>query len=175
MKDLLSKNSCPGFTLIELIVSVAIISILTAIGIASYTSFQQTQELKTAASELKNNLRFYQNKALAGENADLCGANDFYGYNIIINSSFYEAYVTCSVGEGDGNIQASKKTYNLPANITINLETTGNLTFKAMTGGIESAREPFIINLCGYGKLYTITVDQSGNIQDEGISGTCSK
>ncbi len=56
-----------GFTLVELLVVLAIISILTFITLGSFNNFQQRQEVRFAAEELKSNLRKYQNYAVSGQ------------------------------------------------------------------------------------------------------------
>lgn len=169
MKKIILQNK--GLTLIEIIVSVSIIGILTAVGIASYTTFQETQTLKINAQNLINNLRTYQARAMAGEKASLCGSDDFYGYKIVFHSTSYEAYVTCS---DTGDVSSSKKTHSLSSPVTLTSPSDGShLIFKAMSGGIEASLEPLPINLCAYDKLYEITVSKTGEIQDEGITGSC--
>ena len=62
----------PGFTLIELLVTVALVGVIITIGIASYNNFNEKQEVKAAAEEIKSYVRLAQSKAINNEKD--CGA-----------------------------------------------------------------------------------------------------
>ena len=157
-----------AFSLIEIIITVAIISVITAVGITSYTSFQQTQIAQTSVQELKNNLRKYQIKALAVEKSTSCPDEySFYGIQANFAADSYSFTALCTNGSSE-----VKESFSLPDNIVI--QSTGSLIFKPLSGGIESATaEPYTLNICGYGKLYTITITKSGDIRDEGVTDSC--
>jgi len=176
--DKTGLNPHLGFTLIEIIVTVTIISIITAVGIASYNSFQKNQEIKTAAAELKNNLRFYQAKALAGEKPTYCDENyiTLLGFRIDFETSQYSAYAVCK-NDNTGSLitvdQDYKTVYSLSDNITLRI-VANYLIFKPVTGGMESPTGPFILQICGHGKIYQFTINKGGDIQDDGITeGSC--
>lgn len=52
-----------GLTLIEILVSVVILTTVIGIGVAGYNNFNENQKVKQAALTVKNNLRFAQEKA----------------------------------------------------------------------------------------------------------------
>jgi len=56
-----------GFTLIELLVVITLFAITSTLITASYLTFERNQRIRNAAQILKNDLRFAQNKALAGD------------------------------------------------------------------------------------------------------------
>ncbi|MBI2620613.1 type II secretion system protein [candidate division WWE3 bacterium] len=58
-----------GFTLIELLISVSIITILAGFLIPSFTRYLDTQNVKQAKEQVKNDLRTLQNRALSGVGA----------------------------------------------------------------------------------------------------------
>jgi prepilin-type N-terminal cleavage/methylation domain-containing protein len=59
-------KSAAGFTLVELLIVIAIIGILSTVLLANYNSFGRRQEVKNTAAELKSELRKYQNFAISG-------------------------------------------------------------------------------------------------------------
>src|SRR3989344_1699955 len=56
-----------GFTLIELIIAVAIISVVGAISIPSFISLIKTPQLNNTSEEIMGTLRLAQNKTLSSE------------------------------------------------------------------------------------------------------------
>ena len=60
-----------AFTLVEMLVSVSIILIVSAITIPSFSAYLGTQYVKQAQELLKSDLRNIQNKALTGSGSDL--------------------------------------------------------------------------------------------------------
>lgn len=108
----MKKIKHSGFTLIELMVLIALIGVVTAIGIPSYRSMMVTNELVTTVNSLQISLKLARSEAVArGKNAIVCSS---------INSDSAGA-ATCSkadgnwvkgwiVGvdlDGDGNIKES--------------------------------------------------------------------
>jgi prepilin-type N-terminal cleavage/methylation domain-containing protein len=65
-----------GFTLVELLISVAIISILSTIGTASFQNYANRAGVKNSALELTSELRKYQNYAMSGEKNPVPGVTD---------------------------------------------------------------------------------------------------
>src|SRR3990167_7502376 len=56
-----------GFTLIELLIVITLFAITSSLITASYITFEKNQRIRNAAQTLKNDLRFTQNKSLAGD------------------------------------------------------------------------------------------------------------
>lgn len=75
-----------GFTLIELIVSVAILSIVSAIGIAGFISFQDNQKVLSAAKEVQQLYVDAQVKARVKETPGSC-TNPLQSYVVKYTSS----------------------------------------------------------------------------------------
>lgn len=182
-KSLVLSPKLLGFTLIELIVTTTIIIILTTIGISSYNNMNETQTLRDAASDLKNNLRMTQNKVAAGEkicgsgvNAcgganETCGDEDaeipLSGWRIEFNVNSYRIYGIC------GSNEFNSKTYSVLGNPKVTISyplATETLTFKAFPTTVVNAGN---ICLSGFNKYYKITVSKSGEINDNGIVSSC--
>ncbi len=154
------KKTCLGFTLIELLVVISIIGILFVIGIAQYMNFNRRQILDQAAQELKNNLRFAQGKALAGEKpASWCvDPKHLRGYRLKFNSSgSYIIEASCS----DGNFQLIKSV-NLPSSITGPSGTS--VLFKVLAQGIEGLTTSFTLSYSGVGSK-AVVVTKEGKIE----------
>ena len=80
-QQLTINRKSKGFTLIELLVVITLFAITSTLITASYLTFEKNQRIKSAAQTLKNDLRFAQNKALAGDK----GANrEFPGTSTLI-------------------------------------------------------------------------------------------
>lgn len=66
-----NKKACPpfrqGFTLLELILVIAIISIMTAVGLALSTKLRTSKKVESAKREVVSVIRLTQNNALQGK------------------------------------------------------------------------------------------------------------
>lgn len=158
-----------GFTLIEILVTIAISALLVTFGLASYIKFNQRQIVDQAARQIFSDLRLAQNKALSGEKAPSygCGANPLRGWSVKFNTSGYEIYGEC------GAVSFNNKTYTLSnsLNVTAPLEPNNVLTFKPLAGGVIN---PKIICLAGLNSIYKLEVTSSGEIINFGIVESCS-
>lgn len=56
--------ACSGVTLVELMVTLAIVIIVAGIGIPSFTSYTASQKLRTASTELSSTLLFARSEAI---------------------------------------------------------------------------------------------------------------
>lgn len=181
MKTNLSSS---GYTLIELMVVIAISAVLLLIGVAKYSDFNKTQTVKQAALKLKSDLREVRNKALAGEkdctvafcggSTDGCG-NDtsekpLDGWYINLFSNSYAFYGHCG---GTGGTDFSNNSISLPTNITLTWGLAGTnplIKFKSLGQGVEVART---LCLTGFSKFYKLVITVSGEVQDGGFVVSC--
>lgn len=100
-----STNS-PSFTLIEVLVTVAIISIITGMGIASYRTFDSNRKIESATIGFATFLRSTQKKADAGERTADC--NILNAYRVILHvdpitmtTGTAREYIECSDSPSD--------------------------------------------------------------------------
>jgi prepilin-type N-terminal cleavage/methylation domain-containing protein len=89
-----------GFSLVELIVVVAIVLVLISIGVAAISSFTQSRKLDTAGNELSSQIKLARNIALTSQLPE--GAIDGFSFvKLIITSDFnVEARAIKMVGVG---------------------------------------------------------------------------
>jgi len=145
-----------GFTFIELLIVVAIMGVLTSIGVASYNNFNDKRVVENAAAELKSNLSSTQSKAVNNEKPTSCADKVLDGWYLeYINNSSYKTYAHCG---GEVTEYDSKK---------INLERAtfdnnfGIIQFKVLGGTNLSADLSIGFN----SGLETVIVEQSGDIK----------
>lgn len=120
-----------GFTLVELLVSLSIISLLTALFLANYHNTNQRTDLVMAAQTMVTNIRFAQANALGLVRYD--GAVPAGGWGVFLSSYSDEKdkYIIFADIDGDQSFSSNESVANygakivsLPNNITIdNLET----------------------------------------------------
>lgn len=73
----LSKQPNLGFTIIEIVVVIGLITIFVSLSYAGYATFTQRQKLITAGQTLKNTLRDVQSRSFNNEvDCDICNCTD---------------------------------------------------------------------------------------------------
>jgi prepilin-type N-terminal cleavage/methylation domain-containing protein len=154
-----------GFTLIELIVAVAISLTVTGLILVNYNTYNDTQTLKQAALTLKNNLRYAQIQALTGKKPTPC--TELLGYivnffNVPNNPSNYTIQAECNTGP-----QGATTVVNLPGGVTFSPQ-PGGLRFNVLSRG-TTLNSDLIIHLAGSGKQYWVQVNRNGDIDNLGI------
>ena len=73
------RNSSKGFSLLELIISLAIIALLGTVAGLALVNYQRSMAADTTAREITGQLRLAQRKAVSGEDGDLNGQGDTWG------------------------------------------------------------------------------------------------
>lgn len=153
-----------GFTLIELIVSIAILLLLVLGLIASYNNFNQSQQVGQAARTVKASLKLGQSKALSGLKP-ASGCTELRGYTVSFTGATYSMQALCSEAEG---LVGATVNLSLPANISFS-PVPGSFTFGVVTRGLLGVTSPVTITITGFGKTYTLTVEPNGVVTDGGF------
>jgi len=156
-----------GFTLIEVIVAVAISLMVTGFILVNYNSFNDTQTLKQAALTLKNNLRFAQSKATTGQKPTSC--TQLVGYSVSFTKSVYSIQALCNPEGLVGDVLSS----GLPKGVIFS-PIPAPVTFTVLSRGTDLTTGLCII-LLGSGKNYSFGLQTNGELNDLGLeyNGSC--
>lgn len=155
----LALSIVEGFTLIELMIVIAIMGIIFSMGYASYQSYLKQQGILTVVRSIQSDLRFAEEAAISGNKAGCPGV--FLGYQFTVTSATaYTVSANCSSG-----LIATKTVSTIPNGITIAPVTT-TITFKALGEGISPASTTTLILTQPVTNITkTITIGANGSIQ----------
>lgn len=150
------KYQISGFTLIELLVVFAVIGVVSSLGFASFSSFNNQQTLQSGASDVKAMLHVARTRALSQVKPQQCINKILSGYQVAINTSSYQ-YSLNVVCDTTYTLETKK----LPRDISFRSDSAGIVFFPILTGNPTSSS---MIILQGYGKNHVIRVDTVGTI-----------
>ncbi len=152
-----------GYTLIELVIVIAIMAILFTIGYGNFQDYSRQQALISAVRTVQTDLRTTQESAIAGNKPAAC--NTFLnGYRFrVISGSTYAIEASCTP-----NNNISVKQVTMPNGMTIGTPNPNPIFFKSLahgtnigTGGTAS----IVITQTLTGRTRTITIGANGNVQ----------
>lgn len=161
------RKDTAGFTLIELLVSIAIMIILTFVGVSQYRDFNEREKLRQAIRDVKTTLQEAQKRAQAGEmDETACFNRTFEGWVFrAYDNNSYEIKGYC-LGGCAGPICDQKffnrKTFpDLAEGITFQTF-YHSIIFKPFGAGVQ---QPATITLIGEGgRTESVSVDAGGEI-----------
>ena len=86
------RHSSSGFTLIESVVVISVLGVIFAMGVPSFLSYRQSQELETARQALAGQLRLGRQKAIGMRHAQTLtfstGSNNYTVQDLVTNQTF---------------------------------------------------------------------------------------
>jgi prepilin-type N-terminal cleavage/methylation domain-containing protein len=150
------KNSSRlGFSLIELLISISIMTILVGGGIVSYINFNEKQRVIGAAREVQTYLRTAQTKARVGDVPDGCDHLEGYSIRALGGDNALRLVAVCETGEVEIN--------QYEINPNVNFDQAVDVTFANLHGGVSGAQS---ISLTGSNLSYEFAVTQGGEITE---------
>lgn len=157
----LIHNSEKGFSLLEMIIVLSVLTILATIGIASFSSGSKTASMETASSDVVSVFQLARSRAISQVKPDdvmVCNG-ELLGYEVDIdtNTNEYALKVACGSRE-NSNVIVNKV---LPNNVTFNSSSQTSFFFPILTGNVEGSG---VVTINGYGMTRSITIDTVGGI-----------
>ncbi len=148
-----------GFTLLELLISIAILVALASGAALQLANFQRNAAIEGAAKDAVSSLRLAHDRAMLGEDGNADGAGDPWGIRFA-NGAFdaYETFYGAAYNAG-----TVKETIYLPSPAAFSSPAEGNNTdiiFTKLSGTTTGAT----ISITDSAQTRTITVDASGRI-----------
>jgi len=150
-----------GFTLIELMIAIAIGSVLFSGGLAAYRGFGDRQTLKQAGATFQSNLRLFQKKALSGEKPSECLSGDvFEGLEVsYVNETSYLATPICQAAIPGG------ETFILAEDVEFLVDWSSSPIFFPVLRSELTGAQTITLRLDSFS--YQVVIESSGVIRSE--------
>lgn len=158
------KKANFGFTLIEMLIVIAIIGILFSLGFAMYYRFNRAQKVEQAVLELKTELTHARERALSG--MKLCEGTfdgilvEFRDESGIPSEDYYKISASCDEG---ADFRQIGRIYQYSSGVK-KKEGPEEILFAVLTGETDLVG-PTIISLEGFGRSKSLRVTLSGKIE----------
>lgn len=155
------KQNSNGYTLVELLVGLSIITITFSIGLVGYREFSRRQALTGISKQLKADLRLMQQLALTGQKPDDVSCNTLDGYLFSrVDSSTYRILIDCA---GIATPYVYKEV-DLGSDISLT-STNSTITFKVLGQGTDLNDDNTITLTHTSGNQNTVVVGVGGDVK----------
>ena len=166
------KSSSGGFTLIEVLVVLAIMAVVVRLGIASYNNFQESKKIEVVAENVASTLRLAQSKATNGQkNCTACGGSqgncanteplDGWFFDTYESGGvyYYEVYGKC------GSTEFDRQTHKVQGDMSITT-LADPIRFNPFGGTDLSASTDLTVSDGQSGTAdYLVTISISGDVE----------
>lgn len=150
----------PGYTLVEMLIVVGLVSFLAAFMIPTYQLIITQLQLSTSADDVTSLLRTAEQKTVTEQVT--------YGMSLVAGATSIVQFNCSTASCDDGNGSSTKTTtsvFNFPANIQIDsVNLAGNIDLRFATSGAPNASGSVTLIDTSRGKRRTINVRPSGAI-----------
>ena len=152
-----------GFTLVEMIVALSVITLIFGLGLTTYQNFFKRQIVEQVALSLISDLQLEKDKALSGEKpSGWCdGAGEtLLGWRLDLTTSGYSVLPACSSGV-DG---AVFKSVTFPAGISA--ASPAQILFKVLGQGVNGDYTIILSDLSGNSRAIRVVSSGLINVED---------
>lgn len=170
-----------GFTLIEMVVVLAIIGITSAVIITSLTVTRSSRETERAIHTLAATLREAQNYALTGRSTSVSQENCFYAVRLMSSSQY--ALVNYYRSGGNCNSYNTISTLTMPGGTAISGVASFPTIFafslpraevySATSGALVSLGAAQLIGATKGGQTHYLCLYPTGRVEERGTVATC--
>ena len=160
-----NKQQQKGFTLIELMVMIAVVGIMTTVGFVSLKSGQNKNKLKSAQAEITAMIKLAQSYALQGKKDNNDAVPKYYGVKF---SADGKSYVFCSSSNAtDYGCNNSIETHPFSGGINLSVGQNSLIWFDIPNGNCKlSSAGSLLLTLKLDSNEKTITVSPGGSITE---------
>lgn len=154
-------QSCPGFTLVELLIVISVTAIVTAIGIASYVDFNRAQIVNQAAKKIAQDLRMAQSLAANNQKPPSgCGTLNAYTFSINLDTRVYTITPVCTPAYSGSEIKTGSVSGVSLSGLTF-------AQFKVLRQGVVMT-DGSNLTVSGFNKEKVVVVEPGGAIYIQG-------
>ncbi len=151
-----------GFSLIELLITLAIVGLIVGVGYFNFRDFSRRQSVAAAARTVIDNIKQAQSNASAGVRPAGCNGT-FQGYSFeVITTTSYQINAICQ------NSQITVKALTLPAGVSFVIPNINPVIFRPVAGGTNIPANGSLtvtLNQTGTGNSSAIYIGSSGEIK----------
>lgn len=152
-----------GYTLLELIIVIAVIAVLSGLTVTSYNTFNEEKKLDTQAKNFIAVLDLAHDKAASADLYD-SGCTDFRGYRVsITSSSAYSFNFVC------GGSPTLIQSYTLPLGTAFNVS-SASVLFKPLSGETDLTAASSSITIengnLTPNRCINVTLYQNGRVEE---------
>lgn len=159
-----ARNS--GFTVIELMIAVALLAILTALALPSFRSFILNNRLAGQANEIIAASQLARSEALKrGVNVTVCSSKD----GQTCDGDFNEGYIVLADPGGANEVI---RVYSAPGNAFVFTPSSGQATFDPQGFSTAAAEIALVMTLpgCTTNNARRILVEQTGRVASQRVA-----
>lgn len=153
-----------GYTLVELLIGITIVSIIFGVGLAGYRDFSRRQALTGVSKQLKGDLRLIQQLALTGQKPEGVSCDTLNSYTFSrTSSSTYDLIANCKSSTGVASSPIFK-TVDLGTSVTFT-STNATIAFKVLGQGTDLSATNTITLTHTSGNQVVMTVGIGGDVK----------
>jgi len=145
-----------GYTFVELLVGIGIVTTIFLVGYASFREFSRRQALSGLVKKITSDMRAIQQNSLTGQKPNGVLCSTLAGYSFVSLGNGYRLVANCS------NANHIIKTENFDTGVSLS---AGQAMFKVLGQGTDlDAEIVFTLTNTILNKTQTITIGKGGNI-----------